>query len=72
MNKTSVSLSEIREDQWRSWVSPTSGRYIVKLLNLKGLPRSVIDATDEVIERVNDRLGGIREILVAGVGGAWS
>jgi len=32
------------------------GRYR-KLLNLKGLPRSVIDATDEVTDRVLDRLG---------------
>ena len=28
-----------------------------KLLNLKGLPKSVIDATDEVTDRVLDRLG---------------
>jgi hypothetical protein len=28
-----------------------------KLLNLKGLPKSVIDATDEVMDRVLDRLG---------------
>lgn len=32
------------------------GRYR-KLLNLKGLPKSVIDATDEVTDRVLDRLG---------------
>ena len=32
------------------------GRYR-RLLNLKGLPKSVIDATDEVTDRVLDRLG---------------
>lgn len=31
-----------------------------KLLNLKGLPKSVIDATDEVTDRVLDRLGDPR------------
>jgi hypothetical protein len=35
------------------------GRYR-KLLNLKGLPKSVIDATDEVTDRVLDRLGDPR------------
>jgi hypothetical protein len=35
------------------------GRYR-QLLNLKGLPRSVIDATDEVTDRVLDRLGNPR------------
>lgn len=33
-----------------------------KLLNLKGLPMSVIDATDEVTDRVLDRLGGPRDM----------
>jgi hypothetical protein len=37
------------------------GRYR-KLLNLKGLPKSVIDATDEVTDRVLDRLGDPRNI----------
>lgn len=32
------------------------GRYR-KLLNIKGLPKSVVDATDEVTDRVLDRLG---------------
>ena len=31
-----------------------------KLLNLKGLPKSVVDATDEVTDRVLDRLGDPR------------
>lgn len=31
-----------------------------KLLNLKGLPKSVVDATDEVTDRVLDRLGDSR------------
>lgn len=35
------------------------GRYR-QLLNLKGLPKSVIDATDEVTDRVLDRLGDPR------------
>jgi len=35
------------------------GRY-KQLLNLKGLPKSVIDATDEVTDRVLDRLGNPR------------
>lgn len=35
------------------------GRYR-QLLNLKGLPKSVIDATDEVTDRVLDRLGNPR------------
>lgn len=35
------------------------GRYR-KLLNLKGLPKSVIDATDEVTDKVLDRLGDPR------------
>ena len=35
------------------------GRYR-KFLNLKGLPKSVIDATDEVTDRVLDRLGDPR------------
>jgi hypothetical protein len=39
---------EIREFYW--------SRYR-KLLNLQGLPKSVIDATDEVTDRVLDRLG---------------
>lgn len=33
-----------------------------KLLNLKGLPKSVIDATDEVTDRVLDRLGDPRNM----------
>ena len=33
-----------------------------KLLNLKGLPKSVIDATDEVTDRVLDRLGDPKNI----------
>jgi hypothetical protein len=33
-----------------------------KLLNLKGLPKSVIDATDEVTDRVPDRLGDPRNM----------
>ncbi len=33
-----------------------------KLLNLKGLPKSVIDATDEVTDRVLDRLGNPRNM----------
>ncbi|MFN3627067.1 MAG: Z1 domain-containing protein [Parvibaculum sp.] len=33
-----------------------------KLLNLKGLPKSVIDATDEVTDRVLDRLGDPRNL----------
>lgn len=37
------------------------GRYR-KLLNLKGLPKSVIDATDEVTDRVLDRLGNPRNL----------
>jgi len=37
------------------------GRYR-KLLNLKGLPKSVIDATDEVTDRVLDRLGDPRNL----------
>ena len=37
------------------------GRYR-KLLNLKGLPKSVIDATDEVTDRVLDRLGDPRNM----------
>lgn len=37
------------------------GRYR-KLLNLKGLPKSVIDATDEVTDRVLDRLGDSRNL----------
>jgi len=35
------------------------GRY-KRLLNLKGLPKSVIDATDEVTDRILDRLGDPR------------
>lgn len=41
------------------------GRYR-KLLTLKGLPKSVIDATDEVTDRVLDRLGDPRNL------GPWS
>lgn len=41
------------------------GRYR-RLLNLKGLPKSVIDATDEVTDRVLDRLGAPRNMS------AWS
>ncbi|HMZ50871.1 MAG TPA: endonuclease, partial [Candidatus Sumerlaeota bacterium] len=37
------------------------GRYR-KLLNLKGLPKSVIDLTDEVTDRVLDRLGNPRNL----------
>ena len=37
------------------------GRYR-RLLNLKGLPKSVIDATDEVTDRVLDRLGDPRNV----------
>lgn len=37
------------------------GRYR-RLLNLKGLPKSVIDATDEVTDRVLDRLGDPRNL----------
>ncbi|MBU3029672.1 Z1 domain-containing protein [Paracoccus marinaquae] len=37
------------------------GRYR-KLLNLKGQPKSVIDATDEVTDRVLDRLGDPRNL----------
>jgi hypothetical protein len=37
------------------------GRYR-RLLNLKGLPKSVIDATDEVTDRVLDRLGDPRNM----------
>lgn len=37
------------------------GRYR-QLLNLKGLPKSVIDATDEVTDRILDRLGDPRNI----------
>jgi hypothetical protein len=37
------------------------GRYR-QLLNLKGLPKSVIDATDEVTDRVLDRLGNPRNL----------
>ena len=37
------------------------GRYR-RLLNLKGLPKSVIDATDEVTDRVLDRLGNPRNM----------
>lgn len=37
------------------------GRYR-QLLNLKGLPKSVIDATDEVTDRVLDRLGDPRNL----------
>jgi hypothetical protein len=37
------------------------GRYR-RLLNLKGLPRSVIDATDEVTDRVLDRLGNPKNV----------
>lgn len=37
------------------------GRYR-QLLNLNGLPRSVIDATDEVTDRVLDRLGDPRNL----------
>ena len=37
------------------------GRYR-KLLNQKGLPKSVIDATDEVTDRVLDRLGDPRNL----------
>lgn len=37
------------------------GRYR-QLLNLKGLPKSVIDATDEVTDRVLDRLGDPRNM----------
>lgn len=44
---------EIRDFYW--------GRYR-KLLNLKGLPKSVIDATDEVTDRVLDRLGDPRNL----------
>ena len=33
-----------------------------KLLNLRGLPKSVIDATDEVTDRVLDRLGDPRNL----------
>lgn len=33
-----------------------------KLLNLKGLPKSVIDATDEVTDRVLDRLGDPKDM----------
>ena len=33
-----------------------------RLLNLKGLPKSVIDATDEVTDRVLDRLGNPKNI----------
>ena len=33
-----------------------------RLLNLKGLPKSVIDATDEVTDRVLDRLGDPRNL----------
>ena len=44
---------EIRDFYW--------GRYR-KLLNLKGLPKSVIDATDEVTDRVLDRLGDPRNM----------
>lgn len=33
-----------------------------RLLNLKGLPRSVVDTTDEVTDRVLDRLGDPRNI----------
>jgi hypothetical protein len=33
-----------------------------RLLNLKGLPKSVIDATDEVTDRVLDRLGDPRNV----------
>jgi hypothetical protein len=33
-----------------------------KLLNLKGLPKSVIDATDEVTDRVLDRLGNPKNL----------
>lgn len=36
------------------------GRYR-QLLNLKGLPKSVIDATDEVTDKVLDRLGNPRD-----------
>lgn len=45
--------SEIGDFYW--------GRYR-KLLNLKGLPKSVIDATDEVTDRVLDRLGDPRNL----------
>lgn len=44
---------EIRDFYW--------GRYR-RLLNLKGLPKSVIDATDEVTDRVLDRLGDPRNM----------
>ena len=44
---------EIRDFYW--------GRYR-KLLNLKGLPKTVIDATDEVTDRVLDRLGDPRDM----------
>lgn len=37
------------------------GRYR-QLLNLKGLPKSVIDSTDEVTDRVLDRLGNPRNL----------
>ena len=33
-----------------------------KLLNIKGLPKSVIDATDEVTDRILDRLGNPRDV----------
>lgn len=42
---------EVRDFYW--------GRYR-RLLNLKGLPKSVIDATDEVTDRILDRLGDPR------------
>lgn len=61
----------VEEREFRPWLHDARingdikafywGRYR-QLLNKKGLPKSVIDATDEVTDRILDRLGNPRDV----------
>ncbi|WP_374371830.1 Z1 domain-containing protein [Tabrizicola sp.] len=66
----SMGLGAIVAEEFRPWLNDARingdigefywGRYR-KLLNLKGLPKSVIDATDTVTDKILDRLGNPRD-----------